>query len=337
MASAVETYAYGVARNLGIKVLGSAVEAVALYCEERVTGFAETFACATLEDLRLATANGVKTSVVTIVTDEDLARVEAAYIARKEPGFVSLTSDLGPGVFGQTVRLLTRAKGERPFVSIIDARGDKAARAGFTEWHEYAHLLTLTDPALAKFQRSHDTVKPPAEALMDIIAGRIGFLTSVFTPHLPPTLSFSSIAALRTAACPGASWTSLFNALARVWPDPVVAVRAQVEVKRAQKVPAGQGSFGFAPPPVGVLRAVQAIGNAAARDTGFRIHPNMRVPKNSAIALAASGGGVHEGAENLSQWESAQGGSLESWPIRVIARATAGGVDALIVAEPADH
>lgn len=333
MATPVETHAYTVARALGLRVLGSPVDAVVTYCETAVEALTREFSCTTLDELRLATANRLKTRVIIVTTTDEVCALQQTYVARKEPGFAHLETDLGPAVFGQTVRLLNRERNELPFVSIIDARGDKAARACFTEWHEYAHLLTLTNPDLAKFQRSHGVVRPPEEALMDAIAARIGFLTPIFVPHLPTALTFASIGSLRAAVSCTASWTSVFSAIARVWPTPVIVVRAEMDVKKAFKVPAGQGSLGFFEPPVGELRAIQAIGNGAARTAGFRIHPRMRVPPSSAIMRAFTSGIVHEGTEDLSDWESSQGGSLEPWRVSVIARATAGGVDALIVAE----
>ena len=331
MAIAIETHAHGVARALGIKVLGSAVDAVVDFCEAKVGAYAASFDCTTLDDLRLATADGLRTLPITITSDEELRAVKDRYLQRRELGFATLEQDLGPAAYGQTIRLLARQRGERVFVSIIDARGEKAARACFTEWHEYAHLLTLTDPSREKFQRSHGALRPPEEALMDAIAARIGFLGSLFVPRLPSSLSFASIAALRSTLCPTASWTSLFSAIARVWPTPVVVVRAEMQVKTALQVPAGQGSFGFFAPPQGELRAVQAIGNDAARAAGFRIHRNMRVPATSVIARVFAAGGVDEASENLSAWEVSDGSTLATCSIFVIARATSGGVDALVV------
>jgi hypothetical protein len=331
MATPLEMHAYGVARALGIQVESNAVDAVVGYCEAQVAKFAAAFACATLDDLRLATANGLRTLPVTVTSDSELATLKATYTARRELWFATIEEDLSPSVYGQTIRLLHKQVGERPFVSVIDARSDKAARACFTEWHEYAHLLTLTDPLRTKFQRSHGSVRPPEEALMDAIAARIGFFEPLFVPNVPKTLTFASISALRSATCPTASWTSLLSAIARVWPKAAITIRADMQVKAALQVPAGQGSFGFFSPPPGELRAVQAIGNEPARLEDFRIHRNMRVPASSVIHRAFVGSAVEEGQEDLEQWETSNDGPLAAWPVYVIARVSAGGVDALVI------
>jgi hypothetical protein len=334
MATAVSTYAYGVARSLGLHVSGDPIEAVIRACEQRVEGFARKYSCATLDDLRMATADALKTNVVLVRTDRELSALHAEYVSRRELGFGQLHTDLGPAVFGQTIRLLAPAPGERRYVSVIDARGDKVARACFTEWHEYAHLLTLTNPEADKFQRSHSLVKPPEESLMDAIAGRVGFLDSVFRPHLPKVLRLEAIAASRAAACSTASWPSLFNALARIWPSPVLVIRAEVAVKRALETAPGQESFGFYEPPPGELRAVRATPNEAARVAGFRIHPRMRVPEGSVISQAFQTGMQDEAGEDLELWESSQAGHLDPWPVLVLARPSAGGVDAMVIASP---
>jgi hypothetical protein len=331
MATPAQTYAYTAARALGLRTDGDPVETIALHCEERVLGVAREYGCTTLDALRAATGNKLRTRVVIITSDDELAELQATYVARQEPGFIGLHTDLSPSVYGQTMRLITPRKHELPFVSVIDARGEKVARAEFTEWHEYAHLLTLTDPTLASFRRSHADLKPPEEQLMDTIAGRVAFLRPLFAPHLPPALTLASIAATRAAACPRASWSSLFIALSRAWVTPVIYVHAEVNLKKAQKAPPGQASFGFTPEPVGQLRAVHAIQNSAARQAGFFLPPNMRVPLTSAIMEAHESGQSTERPEDLGLWESRQSGHLADWPVYVIARPTAGGVDALLV------
>jgi hypothetical protein len=334
MPTALSTYAYGAARSLGLPVNGDPVEAVIQHCELRVESFARKYGCTTLDDLRMATADGLKTNVVHVRTDRELSALHTEYVSRGELGFGQLPTDLGPTVYGQTIRLLAPMPGERRYVSVIDARGDKVARACFTEWHEHAHLLTLTNPLADKFQRSHSRIKPPEESLMDAIAGRVGFLDSVFRPHLPKVLRLEAIGATRAAACSTASWPSLFHALGRFWRTPVLVIRAEVAVKRALEIPPGQGSFGFYEPPPGELRAIRVTPNDEARGAGFRIHPRMRVPERSVISRVLQTGIPEEAAEDLAWWESSQAGPLDAWPVHVLARPSAGGVDAMVVATP---
>jgi hypothetical protein len=57
----------------------------------------------------------------------------------------------------------------------------------------------------------------------------------------------------------------------------------------------------------------------------------MRVPASSVIYRAFAGSGAEEGHEGLEQWETSNDGPLAAWPVYVIARASAGGVDALVI------
>ncbi len=80
-------------------------------------------------------------------------------------------------------------KGGRRYLTIIDARGSRAARAYFTAWHEVAHLL-LCPPKqmiLEGFRRTPTDPlkrKDPLESAVDHIAGLLAFWEPLFKPAL---------------------------------------------------------------------------------------------------------------------------------------------------------
>ena len=96
----------------------------------------------TLPDLLSIVAEKLGTNFVEIRTDEDLVRIKAEYVKRREVAVALLEETLSSEVFAMTFALSAPREGERPFVSIIDCRGGKAPRAYFSKWHEIAHLLT---------------------------------------------------------------------------------------------------------------------------------------------------------------------------------------------------
>lgn len=72
--------------------------------------------------------------------------------------------------------------------------------------------------------------------------------------------------------------------------------------------------------------------NNAARDVDFAIHPNMRVPESSVIHRVYEEGLEYDEAdEDLSWWETSRGKIFSERPIRVKARSSWDGVEALIL------
>jgi hypothetical protein len=69
----------------------------------------------------------------------------------------------------------------------------------------------------------------------------------------------------------------------------------------------------------------------SARQTGFFIFPNMRVPQQSIIfSIFSDGSGQAEATEDLDLWESSDGARLKSQPVLVRARFGWNAVEALI-------
>jgi len=160
-----------------------------------------------------------------------------------------------------TLRLQAARPWELPFVSVIDARGDRRKRSYFTKWHEVAHLLLLTNDRRMSFHRTHmsGTEQDPEEALVDLVAGRCGFHRGVVVPHVRGEISFSEIERLRLRLCPESSIQAARLGFAGVWPSPSVLLECKLAV----------GHSGQSAEPV--LRATSVRANEAAERIAMRI------------------------------------------------------------------
>lgn len=328
------TKIWTLARDLGLKVKDDPTDAIRQYCEKRVATVIHEFSgCRTLTELLDMVSNTLGTRFEIVTTDADLSEVQDRYVQKGESAFATLTTELGTGVFGITFQRRKRESWEPRFVSVIDCRGDKAAREYFTKWHELAHLLCLTDQMRLSFRRTHSDrqSKDPEESMMDVIAGHLGFFPALIRPHAKGDASFEKIESLRIRICAEASRESAITGIVHAWQSPVLLVRAELALRAEEVRQAKQMGFGFAAKPVPVLRAVTVIENGEARRARFRIHPNMRVPDRSIVHAVFDDQLRNGGAdENLDWWESSDGKQLSSTPIRVDARRTWNGVEALI-------
>jgi hypothetical protein len=308
------------------------VASIVAFCRKRVRAIQREFGSQTLGDLLSAVAARVDTLFIEVHTDADVARVSAEYARRGEVIFVTLAEQLAPNVYAITFRLTRPTEVDRQYVSVIDCRGEKGWRAYFSKWHELAHLLTLTEQGRLKFCRTHaePEIKDPEEALMDVIAGEVGFLSDLVLPHTGGEISFDKIAELRERLCSEASQQASLIGFVKAWPAPALLVHARLGLRAAQRRAQAQRLLGFHDAPEPVLRAVHVTQNSAADQTGFSIPRNMRVPPRSIIHSVSPGSKAVAAIEDLGWWES-QGRSLDSRQIKVIARPGYGGVDALII------
>jgi len=322
------------ARDLGIKPSPDPLSAILGYCHRRVGAFlTELSADSTLEQLLEMTANKVGTSFEVIREEDDLERVRATYTAHGERMFARLAEELTAEVYGITFQLQRAQPWELPFVSVIDARGPKAARVYFTKWHEVAHLLTLTSQGRLQFFRTHaePARKDPEEVLADIVAGLAGFYAPVTQRLAIGEPSFSRIKLVRDRLCPTASVQAALIGITAAWREPLLLVRAQPALRKRDREHVAHPSFDFMPRPEPSLRAVKITASIGARSSGFTIHPNMRVPERSVIQRLFRFSFGHERAdEDMSWWEASDGTRLPHCSVRVEARWGDGGVDALI-------
>lgn len=325
---------YKLAKDLGLKSKDDPVAAILDYCEQRIGELMADYPdCQTLTQMLGWIANKVGTSFEEIRTDDDLCEVQQRYLQRKELGFIQLEEDLSDEVFGQTIKLNNREPWEQQYVSVIDCRGNKSARSYFTKWHEIAHLLTLTSQMRLVFRRTHRPISDldPEERLMDEIAGRFGFYPLLLHRHISGEISFEQIEELRLKLCPEASLQASLINIVKYWPAPCIYLRAEIGYRKDDEAKLAQQSFYFRDSPEASLRAVHVAPNEKAREKGFIIYENMRVPEMSAISRLFAGESLWDEAdEDLAMWEASGGTQLPARSISVKARRFAQSVEALI-------
>jgi hypothetical protein len=322
------------ASDLGIRPYPDPVSAILDFCRKRVRNIAREFKCAVLSDLLNTVAAALGTTFVEIHSESDLKAIQDEYLSKGEWAFATLDGDLGLDVLAITFRRTRRREWERPFVSIIDCRGEKTSRSYYSKWHELAHLLTLTDQMRLSFARTHAQtadIKDPEEALMEIIAGAFGFWNEILSLKKGARITFQLIDQLRRQHCPEASAQASIIGFVRAWPEPCVLMRAAPALKQREKIVVNQGLLEFAHRPLAELRAVKVTANDAAKEIGMFIYPNMRIPECSMIANVFDDGPAEgEAAEDLGRWTTSEGGRLADRPVQVQARRVWAGVEALI-------
>ena len=326
---------HALARDLGVKVSNDPVQALLRFCEKRARRFLRKYPqCRTLSSFLDLTAAELDTRFEEIHSDDELRDVRNRYLDMGERGFIDLHTELSEDVFGITFRRVARKAWERRFVSVIDCREEKQQRSYFTKWHELAHLLVLTDQMRLSFRRTHCRLaeKDPEEAMMDQIAGTVGFLPELVQPLAYGEVSFKRIDQIRNKLCPEASWQASLQGFVRAWPNPSLLLKAELALKRGERSLLEQHSLEFHHAPQPVLRAVRVSPNDTARRTALMIFPNMRVPERSVIQRVFSEQIQEaEAIENLSWWESSGGSTLPDLKVLVQAQVASDGVQALIV------
>lgn len=322
------------AKDLGIKSISDPVNDILRFCDKKIRSFLREFPeCTTLEKLLEVVAAKVKTTIIEVYNDEQLKAVEDEYTKKGEKIFASLEEELEGEVFGITIKLQKCEPWENEFVSVIDCRGDKAARSYFTKWHEIAHLLALTDQQRLQFHRTqhkspeHD----PEEAMIDIIAGKFGFYESFVSKHAKGDISFDIIEELCSELCAESSYQAALIGFIKAWPKPCLLLYCKPSLKKAEKAMLEQGSFDFVEAPTPFLRAVKVTPSVSAITKGLRVYKNMRVPESSIIHSVYNGDSDYaEAKENLSIWEASDGSCLPDCTVNVKAKRHSGGVYAII-------
>ena len=308
------------ARDLHVTPGQDAASAIIAFCLRAVRQIRKEYTCDTLEKLLVASATHLSTRFIEIHTDGELAEIKKEFVDRSETGFARL-DDLNKEVFAITFKLLYPRRWEMKYVSVIDCRAPREARAYFSKWHELAHLFTQTDQMRFVFTRTHAqlNIVDPEEALMEQIAGATGFLPEIIRPHIKHELSFDEIERLRLLLCPTASQTSSFIGFIKTWPKPALFLEAKIALRKGEeRTRRNQRAFSFAKPPDGDLRAVMVVPNETGLSLGLLIHENMRVPVRSIIMRVFNDGfGDAEEVENLSMWKSSDGTVLPDLSVRV--------------------
>ena len=323
-------------RDLGIKTTPDPIAAILHHCEQRIKKFlADLPGSQTPSQLLDLVAAKLGTVFEVARSDSELHDIRQKYLSRGEKIFSRLNEDLADEVYGITFKLLNREPWELEYVSVIDCRGSKAARAYYTKWHEIAHLLTQTDQMRLSFRRTHceSDKRDPEEALMEVIAGNFGFYSPMVQSCTSGEISFKAIENLRDQLCPEASRQSSTIGMVKAWPKPCLLVQANMALRRGDQALLRQEKFDFLKVPKPALRAIRVTANDAARSDGLSIFGNMRVPERSVIYRVFSGDApdYSEADEDLSWWETSNGTQLPQRKVRVKTRSSWDSVEALII------
>lgn len=322
------------ATDLGIKLIANPVDDILKFCEKKIKAFLREFPeSSTLTDFLDVVAAKVRTKIIEIRSDEALDILQKEYVAKGEVIFATLRKELEGEVLGITIKLQKHKPWENEFVSVIDCRGDKAARSYFTKWHEIAHLLALTDQQRLQFHRTqhkspqHD----PEEAMIDIIAGKFGFYEPFISKHAKGDASFELIEDLCSELCTESSYQAALIGFIKAWPKPCLLLYCEPSLKKGEQAMFNQVGFDFSESPTLRLRAVKITPSISATAIDLRIHQNMRVPEFSVIRSVFNGEADYaEAKENLSAWETSSGSCLPDRAVKVKAKRRGGGVYAII-------
>lgn len=281
--------------------------------------------------LRGVLASRYRVRVEFIRTNEDIRAIAArspdfhsALIPRLEQEFLNDTTE------GITLERESEDLHKPRYLAIADARGDRAARAYFTAWHELTHLVLhpaqLAFPGFRRSPAGADVAKDPLEGVVDHVAGYLAFYEPLYRPILDAAIrvhgvTFRALEAARAPIDPKPSLLASATACLRMQDKPMLLVKAEMAFRRDEDRlrQAGQQSFDFAPGPTPKLRAVGVVRNALADAAGLAIQPNMRVPSISVMYRAFESPTEVDftADEDQSSWESSAVGALPNLAIRV--------------------
>jgi hypothetical protein len=323
------------ARDLDLPAKDDPLGEILAFCDKWARDLLKICPCDSLTDLLETAATTLNTTFREIHTDDELHQLRKEFLRRGENEFALVDHELGPDCFAITFSLLNPKRGERPYISIIDCRGDKRYKVYYSKWHELAHLITLTGQGRLKFCRTHPVLnkKDPEETLMEIIAGHVGFLPEMIKRHAKGPISFEKIASVRQKLCPEASTQSSTIGIANAWPTACTLVEARLEYKKAERKKLIQPGFEFVAPPQAELRIVHVNHNSKTHAVAKLLHPNMRVPMRSVIyrAFASEQLSPSSAHETLDWWETKKGGHLPPIALAVEARKQGDSIQALII------
>jgi hypothetical protein len=321
------------------------LQSIMAFCRKRVAQMLKAGgAIQTIWDFEILVCRHLNLVIHEIWSDEELQAFSFRYAKDEgDPSFGALGMQLEAhdtyGVLYQ--RNVLNEAGEFRYVAFVDCRGDKKLKRFFTRWHEIAHCLTTFEQLEFPFRRTNaaDIEKDPIEKLMDMIAGDLGFLETLFRPVLRGELvnnrlTFDAVESVRGRFCPDASFQATLNACVAQAPTPIILIEAGLGLKQSQKRELRDTQLQLLPtrPPKPCLRVLRSMSNGAARKSGFLVHKNWRVPGYSVIAKVFNSDlDINDEAiENLGSWKSSDGSSLQSVNVLIQARKIQGRVFAIV-------
>lgn len=321
------------AKDLGLLTHGDCVAAIRRFALETVKTVVANAAVPvdSLLMLRRVLADRYRVRVEFIRTNEDIRAIAAkspdfhsALVPRLEQEFLKDTTE------GITLERESEDPHKPQYLAIVDARGERAARAYFTAWHEITHLVLhpaqLAFPGFRRSPPGAEVAKDPLEGVVDHVAGYIAFYEPLYRPILDTAIrehgvTFRALETARAPVDPRPSLLASATACLRMQDKPMLLLKAEMAFRRDETRfrESGQQSFDFAPGPTPKLRAVGVLRNGLADAAGLAIQPNMRVPSNSVLyrAFESPTEADFTADEDQSSWESSAVGALPELAIRV--------------------
>lgn len=334
----------GMARALKLNA-GDPLQSIMAFCRKRVAKMLKSAGTIqTIWDFEKIVCRHLNLVIHEIWNDDELNAFSMRYAKDEgDPTFGALGMQLEAhdtfGVLYQ--RNVLNEAGEFQYVAFVDCRGEKKLKRFFTRWHEIAHCLTTFEQLEFPFRRTNatDIEKDSIEKLMDMIAGDLGFLETLFRPVLNgelrnSKLTFDTVENVRGRFCPDASYQATLNACVAQADRPVILLEAGLGLRQSQKRALSDGQLRLLPekPPKPCLRVLRSMSNPLARTQNFRVHKNFRVPVFSIISKVFNSDAEISGEafENLGSWKSSSGSSLRYSRVLIQARKIQGRVFAII-------
>lgn len=271
-----------------------------------------------IDELHRLVLNQTRVRIERIEADADLRRITNRYEPEQPAIATQLELEFEQG---QTEALvLQRSTNEGKYVAIVDARGERRRRAWFSGWHEPSHLVVPDPEARVLFRRTQVHRPEPLEQVIDAVASSIGFWEPMLRPAVKEALRshetvLEAFEEVRNTYVPEASRESTYRALVRMVEFPLVVLRVAYGWRRRDATLTDKlQSY--------ALRAQTVIWNDLACGQKMIVWPNFRIPRHSAIFVAAAERPSlrpliqHDRLEN---WVDSRGNALGPCAVRVTA------------------
>jgi len=323
------------ARDLGLSTRGDCLTPIrdyAITAVSRVLGDS-AIPVDSLDTLRRLVANKYRARLEFISSDDDIERIATEY-SRFHPHLRKrLVEEFLEGrTEGITLERDPYDSVQFCYLVVVDSRGERAARAYFTAWHELTHLIVhpeqLRFPGFRRTPLRIEIEKDPLESVVDHVAGRLAFYPPLFEPAIQAAMkvhggiSFEAIDQARVEAAPSASLfaTAMGSINFAGFPLLFVSIGLGLKVGERRLLRSPQQRFGFAEVHVNEkVRALNVVPNELVPESKLAIRRNMRVPVRSVLteAFDSNQDVTLDAQEDQSWWETSEEGTLRSLPLWV--------------------
>lgn len=323
------------ARDLGLSPRGDCLTQIRNHAIAKVLRTIEDSAIPveSLDTLRRLVANKYRARLEVISSDSDIERIATECSLFHPHLRKRLVEEFLEGTTeGITLERDPYDSVQLRYLVIVDSRGERAARAYFTAWHELTHLVVhpeqLRFPGFRRTPLRIEIEKDPLESVVDHVAGRLAFYRPLFEPAIQGAMkahggiTFEAIDQARAAAAPSASLFATAIGSINFAPIPtlLVAVGLGLKIDERRLLCSPQQRFGFAEVQVSEkVRALTLVPNELVPKSRLTIRRNMRVPLESVLveAFESDLDATLDAQENQSWWETSEEGKLGSLPLRV--------------------